>query len=54
VKQLTFTLLDLIQLGDIVPFFNSIKNVATRDMHEVHDYSDDLLVTTFNKFDDEY
>jgi hypothetical protein len=37
-----------------VPFFNSVKNVATRDMHEVHDYSDDLLVSTFNKFDDEY
>jgi hypothetical protein len=40
VKQLTFTLLDLTQLGDIVPFFNTSKKEAAIDRHEIHDSTD--------------
>ena len=53
-KQLNFTLLDLIQLGDIVPFFNTATKDATPDRHEVHDNTDKLLVSSYNKFDEEY
>ena len=44
--QLTFTLLDLIQLGDIVPFFNTATKLSDPDRHEVHYYNNDNLVVS--------
>ena len=39
-SQLSLKLIDLIQLGDIVPYFNTKDKVPTADRHEVHDYDD--------------
>jgi len=52
--QLSFTLRDLIQLGDIVPYYNSSDKSITADRHEVHDYEDKLLISHVNKFQDKY
>ena len=53
-RQLAFTLLDLIQLGDIVPHMDSITNVAAPNRHEVHEHGGVLLHGTFNSFEDMY
>jgi hypothetical protein len=52
--QLTFSLLDLIQLGDIVPHYNTIEKKSVADWHEIHDYEDKLLISHFSKFDDKF
>jgi hypothetical protein len=44
-------LLDIIQLGEIVPFFNTVKKEAAIDRHEVHDLTNELLISNYNKFD---
>ena len=53
-NQLTFSLLDLCQLGDIVPFYNTATKLGDPDRHEVHDYSDKLLVRSLGLFQDKY
>lgn len=53
-KHLSFTLLDLIQLGDIVPHYNSTNLTGVLDHHEVHDRSDSLLISRMNLFEDKY
>ena len=53
-NQLTFSLLDLCQIGDIVPFYNTATKLGDPDRHEVHDYSDKLLVRSLGLFQDKY
>ena len=53
-RQLSFTLLDLIQLGVILPHFNSTTKVAFPGRHEIHDHTDRLLISSYNRFDEEY
>ena len=52
IRQLSFTLLDLIQLGEIVPHYDTHTKTAVPGQHEVHDYTDKLLVSSRNLFDD--
>jgi hypothetical protein len=47
-------LLDLIQFGDVVPLFDSVKNSPTIDRHEVHIHDYDRFLSHFNKFDTLY
>jgi hypothetical protein len=50
-KQLAFTLLELIQLGDVIPHYHSVTRKARPGRHEVHDRADTLLISSCNAFD---
>ena len=49
-NQLSFTLLDLCQLGDIEPYYNTVTKQVDNSQHEVHDLSDKLLVRNLGLF----
>ena len=49
-NQLSFTLLDLCQLGDIEPFYNTVTKQLDDSQHEVHDLTDKLLVRSLGLF----
>ena len=49
-NQLSFTLLDLCQLGDIEPYYNTITKQNDLSQHEIHDLSDKLLVSSLGMF----
>jgi hypothetical protein len=53
-KQLAFTMLDLIQLGEILPHFDSKTKTTAVSHHEIHDHSDSLLISRCNEFDKQY
>ena len=53
-NQLTFGLLDIIQLGDIIPHYSTKDKKHIADLHEVHDFEDKLLVTHYSMFKDKY
>ena len=53
-NQLTFSLLDLIQLGDIIPHYSTKDKKHIADLHEVHDFEDKLLVSHYSMFKDKY
>lgn len=53
-KQLAFNMLDLIQLGEILPHFDSKTKTTALSLHEVHDHSDSLLISRYNQFDKQY
>ena len=53
-NQLSFTLLDLCQLGDIEPYYNTVTKQLDNSQHEVHDLSDKLLVSSLEQFQHQY
>jgi len=53
-KQLAFNLFDLIQLGEILPHFDSKTKITAISHHDVHYHSDSLLISRFNEFDKQY
>jgi hypothetical protein len=54
VKQLSFSLLDLIQFGDVVPFFNSGMKIKDTGRQEVHFYDFDHFLSHHNKLEEQY
>jgi hypothetical protein len=54
VKQLNFSLLDLIQFGDVVPFFNSGMKIKDKGRQEMHLYDFDNFLSHQNKLEELY
>lgn len=54
IRQLSFTLLDLMQLGDLRLNYDSVNKVHLPGHHEVHDPTGSQLLAAFNQFEISY
>ena len=52
--QFSFSLTDLIRLGDVVPHVNSRKNIAEFGRFEVHNVTDPIIDDLSKAFEDRF
>ena len=52
--QFSFSLTDLIRLGDVVPHINSRKNIAEFERFEVHNVTNPIIADLSKAFEDRF
>ena len=52
--QFSFSLTDLIRLGDVVPHINSRKNIPEFGRFEVHNVTDPIIADLSKAFEDRF